>query len=85
MGLGRSKYDGVGPLSGSKKVQPSGESEYPRKEGVIAPHSHPREATWRRANLCGLRPAERPPQHQTESRRDIDCERGNQRQCKTAQ
>lgn len=75
MGPGRSKYDDLGPLSGSQKVQPSRESDCPTREGVrssslTSPRAHLEEgkAVWTQ-----------PTASQTESRCNIDCERGNQR------
>lgn len=51
----------------------------------VATHSHPREATCRRANLCGLRRAEASAALQAKPRCNIGCEHGNKQQLRTAQ
>lgn len=66
-------------------MAPAGRVAVPERRVSVATHSHPREATCRRANLCGLRQAEASAALQAEPRCNIGCEHGNKRQLKTTQ
>lgn len=50
-----------------------------------APHSRPRGATWKRANLCGLGQARDLRSIRLSLDSGIDCEHHNKRRLKTAQ
>lgn len=66
-------------------MAPAGRVAVPERRVSVATHSHPREATCRRANLCGLRRAGASTALQAKPRCNIGCEHGNKQQLRTAQ